>query len=198
MKNFFRLLVLLSLSFMSFAQYDVDDVESDSSATKDPKINPFILKDKIYVGSGLNLLFGSTTFFYISPIVGYDITDKFSAGVVTMYQYYRQSYGGGNYSSSNSFGLGVFARYRPISQLILETSLNGYTTTFNGSDKVNSKSWMLGLGYANSMGKRSYYQFMVQYDLLKDYNVPEPAIVNFPGGGRLYYKLGIVFYLSNN
>ena len=36
------------------------DVESDSENSEEPKINPFKLKDKIYVGSGVNALFGNT------------------------------------------------------------------------------------------------------------------------------------------
>lgn len=200
MKKSITILFILMLSFVSNAQYDIDDVEKDSTSTKEPKINPFKLKEKIYVGSGLNLSFGNRTFIYVSPMVGYDITPKFSGGVVTMYQYYRENFGGGNYGYFHSIGGGIFTRYRPIEQLILETSINTYTTTYNGvsSTKIKSNSWMLGLGYAKSIGGKAYYQIMIQYDLFKNQDVPEPLLIPFKNGGRIYYKFGLVFYLSNN
>lgn len=198
MKFLLTTILLLLLPLTSMAQYDVEDVKNDSSETKEPAINPYKLRDKLYVGSGLNLLFGNTTFFYVSPMVGYDITDKFSAGIGTMYQFYRQNVGGGNFYNSNSFGVGVFTRFRPIEPLILETSINTYRTTYNGSNKEKANSWMLGAGYASSLGSRAYYQVMLQYDLLRDPNVPEPALLKFPNGSGVYYKFGIVFYLANN
>ena len=200
MKKCLVLLFLIVLPTLSMAQYDVDDVEQDSSSTKEPKINPFKLKEKIYVGSGLNLLFGNRTLLYVSPMVGYDITPKFSTGVLTMYQYYRQNFGGGNYAYLHSIGGGVFTRYRPIEQLILETSINTYLTTYNGvsTDKVKANSWMVGLGYANSLGGKSYYQVLLSYDLFKNQDVPEPLLFPFINGGRIYYKFGLIFYLSNN
>jgi len=193
MKNI--LLLLIFIPFFSFSQYDIEDVKKDS--VKTPKVNPFKLKDKIYVGSGLNLLLGNTTFIYLSPQIGYDILPKLSAGVSTLYQYYSVKYSPTSKAYSNSFGLGTFVRFRPIKPLILETSINHYWTNYSNSFKQQSNSWMLGLGYARSMGNRSYYQIMLQYDLLRDMNVPEPSIISTVNW-RLYYKFGIVFYLSNN
>lgn len=199
MKKCISILILLLFPLMSTAQYDVEDVESDSTSTKDPKINPFKLKEKIYVGSGLNVLFGTRTFFYVSPIIGYDIKPKFSVGIGTMYQYYRENFNG-NINYLHSIGAGIFTRYKPIDQLILETSINTYSTTYNGLSeaKIKSNSWMVGVGYANSIGGRSYYQAMIQYDLFKNPDVPEPILFPFQNGGRIYYKFGLVFYLSNN
>lgn len=193
MKNI--LLLLIFIPFFSFSQYDVEDVKKDS--VKTPKVNPFKLKDKIYVGSGLNLLLGNTTFIYLSPQVGYDILPKLSAGISTLYQYYSVKYSQTSKAYSNSFGLGTFVRFRPVKPLILETSINHYWTSYSNSFKQQSNSWMLGVGYARSMGNRSYYQIMLQYDLLRDMNVPEPSIISSVNW-RLYYKFGIVFYLSNN
>jgi hypothetical protein len=189
------LLILIVIPVLSWSQYDVEDVENDSTEMKEPKINPFKLKDKIYVGSGINALFGSRTFFYISPMVGYDITEKFSGGVSTMFQYFRS----GTAYKESSIGAGIFARLRPIEQLVLETSINRYSTTINGNSdlKLKATSWMLGAGYASSLGGRSYYQIMLQYDLLRSINVPEPSLFGFQNGGGIYYKFGLVFYLSN-
>ena len=74
-------------------------------------------------------------FFYISPMVGYDITDKFSGGISTMYQYFRS----GTAYKESSIGAGLFTRFRPIEPLILETSINTYTTTYNGVSSTKIK-----------------------------------------------------------
>ena len=189
------LLIFFLLPVFAFSQYDMDDVKKDS--VKSPKVNPFKLKDKIYVGSGLNLLLGTTTFIYVSPQIGYDILPSFSAGFSTLYQFYNVKYTSTSSVYSNSFGLGTFLRYRPIKPLILETSINHYWTSYNSTYKEQSNSWMLGIGYARPLGNRSYYQIMVQYDFLRDMKVPEPALI-YAATWRLYYKFGLIFYLSNN
>jgi len=187
--------ILLLIPTFAFSQYDIEDVKKDS--VKSPKVNPYKLKDKIYVGSGLNLLLGTTTFIYVSPQIGYDITPKFSSGISTLYEFYRIQYTNTTSAYSNSFGVGYFVRYRPIQQLILETSINHYWSNFNSTYKVQSNSLMLGVGYARPLGNKSYYNIMIQYDFLRDMNVPEPAIIS-AATWRLYYKFGMVFYLSNN
>ncbi|HIP35880.1 MAG TPA: hypothetical protein EYG85_03405, partial [Crocinitomix sp.] len=191
MKHIFLILLLIPLSALS--QYDPDAIKNDS--VKSPKINPFEIRDKIYVGSGLNLMFGNTTFLYVSPQVGYDIFPKISAGFNTLYQFLYYKYSNTAALRVNTFGLGMFMRYRPFKQLILETSINHYWSDYNKIYKEQANSWMLGLGYARPIGNRSYTQFMIQYDLLKDWNVPEPYIIETLNW-RLYYKFGFIFYLS--
>ena len=109
-----------------------------------------------------------------------------------MYQFYNVQ----GFYKQNSIGYGLFTRYQMFERLLLETSFNGYKTYINGSEPINAKSWMVGLGYAQPFGNRSYSQFKLQYDLLKDVNVPEPIFIN-TGNFWLYFKFGMVFYLSD-
>src|SRR5690606_25996882 len=109
------------LSNALFSQYEIDD---EGYVNSDPSINAFSVKEKIYVGSGINLNFwGGTSFFYLSPLIGYELTEMFSVGFSTMFQYQ-----GNQFARFTSFGGGTFVRFRPVEQLILETSFNLYST----------------------------------------------------------------------
>ena len=46
-------------------------------------------KDRLFFGGGFGLTVGSVTHVDISPMVGYRITDRFSAGIGLSYQYYK-------------------------------------------------------------------------------------------------------------
>ena len=187
MKHVLLVSLLFLTTFMSYAQYDVDDVEEP----KEAKFNWSGVKENLYVGGDINAILGNVGFIYFAPFIGYEFRAPFSVGVSGMVRYL--SYGGGtNYFSK---GAGVFARYKPRIPLVVESSFNIYSTS--NIEPKGAHSWMLGLGYAQSMGNRSYTQIMIQYDLLNNDNVPENVLLQLPGGQRLYYKFGIVYYLGD-
>lgn len=158
-------------SNMAWSQYDIEEAKSDSTEQKELKVDRSALKEKIMVGSGLNLSFWNSLFFYISPRVGYEVLPNLNAGICTMYQ--LQRYGSsGSYYNINSFGGGLFVRYRPFKPVFVETSINQYSIRATGYEPISSNAWMLGLGYANSFTDKSYLSVMVQYNFLEDVNVP--------------------------
>ncbi len=81
---------------------------ADTNKTKGP--TPFWSKDKIYTGGGLGLSFGTITFINLSPIIGYKITPKYSAGIGITYIYIKDNRNTSPYSL-NIFGGSVFTRY---------------------------------------------------------------------------------------
>jgi hypothetical protein len=187
MKHLLLVSLLFLTTFISHAQYDVDNVEE----SKESKFNWSGVKENIYVGGDVNAILGNVGFIYFAPFIGYEFRAPFSAGISGMVRYL--SYGGGvGYFSK---GAGVFVRYKPRIPLVVESSFNIYSTSNIEPKRANS--WMLGVGYAQSMGERSYTQIMIQYDLLNNDNVPENVLLQLPGGQRLYYKFGIVFYLGD-
>ena len=197
MKNLFILLIIVLIPIASQAQYDVDDVK-DSKETKKSKSNWENIKQDLYIGGDINAAIGSSSFLYFAPFIGYEFMPSLSTGISTMLKYQSQPYGNsviGRFSK----GAGLFFRYKPQFPLILETSFNVYSSSYSGItiEPEPAKSWMLGVGYAYSMGERSYSQIMIQYDILKDEHVPENLMLLFPGGGRLYYKFGIIYYLND-
>ncbi len=188
----FSLSIIMTLN--SFGQYEIDDTKK----SKKSKFDWSGIKDNLYVGGDVNAIFGTSSFIYFSPFVGFEFIPSLSAGVSGMIRY-QSGISNGNVVGLFSKGTGLFVRYKPQFPLILESSFNIYSTSLSGSSQepLGAKAWMVGIGYAYSMGDRSYSQIMIQYDLLKDQFVPENLMLQFPGGGRVYYKFGIVFYLDD-
>jgi hypothetical protein len=194
MKNSLLLLFLIFCTVQSFAQYDVDKVEDEKEGKKS-KMNWTALKNDLYVGGGVNANFGSYSYIYFSPFIGYEFLPHISSGISTMIRFEQNSNGVGLLSK----GAGVFVRYKPEIPILLETSYNIYSTSFKGvsQEPLPAKSVLIGVGYAQPIGDRSYAQVMLQYDVLRNPNVPENILLSFPGFGRVYYKFGFVYYLGN-
>ena len=181
-------------SLGALAQYDIEEVEKDS-VQKEAKVNPFTLKEKIYVGGEMSIRFGSLTYLYLAPFAGYDFYKGMSAGVSSMYQLYRVKYTNGAVISSHAYGGGLFMRYRPenFNFLLLQTELNLYNTPdIYTAERVNVPSFMAGGGYAGAMGDRAYYQIMLMYDFIDDDNMPLVPLFSVP----IYLRYGFVFYLG--
>jgi len=114
--------LMLCFALNGISQYDVEDVKNDTVA--EPAINWFTLKQRIYVGGELGLSFGGgATFINIAPLIGYDITERFSAGLSATYQLWRV-----NSFNFNTFGGGVFTRLRPIEPIIMQLEYDLFNT----------------------------------------------------------------------
>lgn len=175
-------------------------MESATDTTqKEPKITARELKEHTYVGGDLSLRFGNLLYLYIAPIVGYDIYKGISVGLSPMYQLYRINQGNGGSVSYHSYGMGIFTRYRPegFPPLLLQTEFAVYNTddfsTLYPADRVNVPAFYGGLGYAGSLGSKSYYQLMLKYDFVNNPSNPLPKLFfNLP----VYLSYGIVIYLG--
>src|ERR1700757_5078554 len=79
------MIILLSLPL--YAQYTREDGKDSSSMKPAPprQRNPFW--DRISIGGGLGLQFGTLTFVALSPLVSYRITNDLIVGLGPMYQY---------------------------------------------------------------------------------------------------------------
>jgi hypothetical protein len=190
-----KLLLALTLFIVPtiWGQYDMEEAKKEDDKEG---INWFQLKQKIYVGGELGLSFGGgSSFISAAPIVGYDITERFSAGISGMYQLWRLRDFAGNTFNFHSYGGGIFARLRPIEVLIMQVEANLYNTNdfASGSlDRINVPAVMAGLGYAQPIGGRSYYNIMLMYDFINDPNMPLPPFFLEP----LHLRLGITLYLG--
>ncbi|MGB1104245.1 MAG: hypothetical protein ACPG21_11530 [Crocinitomicaceae bacterium] len=181
------------ITSITWSQYDMDEAKKEDSREG---INWFQLKQKIYVGGELGLSFGTgSSFISAAPIMGYDITERFSAGISGMYQLWRFRDWGGNTFNSHTYGGGVFARLRPIEVLIMQVEANIYNTNDFESgtiDRTNVPAVMAGLGYAQPIGGRSYYHIMLMYDFINDPNMPLPPFIFEP----LHFRMGLTWYLG--
>lgn len=198
-----KTLLLIILPFCStiYGQYDLEEAKKDSIV--DIKSDKLIksLKENLYVGSGLNLTLGSQLYIYASPQIGYEFIPKVSAGFLSLFQYGRIQYTGGQSESQSTFGGGIFLRYRPLDFLVLESSFNLYKINYTSTALTtpiitNAKSLMAGIGYTRSLGEKSYLNVILSYDFLRDPFNPENTILRIDDF-RLYYKFGIVIYPFN-
>jgi hypothetical protein len=193
MKKLLLVYLIISCPF-AWGQYDMDEANKKD---KESKINWFELKQRIYVGGELGLSFNpGSSFINTAPIIGYDLTERFSVGVSALYQLWRIRDFTGTAYNFHSYGGGLFARLRPVEPLILQIESNLYNTNdFNSGtlDRVNVPAVMAGIGYAQPLGGRSYYQIMLMYDFVNDPNMPLPPLILEP----LHFRMGLVWYLGD-
>jgi hypothetical protein len=148
--------------------------------------------DRLYFGGNFGLQFGTFTHIEASPIVGYMINDKLSAGVGAIYQYFRVR-GGSRVSDyeTNIYGGKLFGRYNFSQQLFGYTeyeniNLDVIFNTANGFEL--GRAWVpaffIGGGYFQPIGNRAGVTIMALYNLLYDvsrspYNSPFVLRVGF-------------------
>jgi len=165
----FRVLIL---SFM-FCGIFIDSSAQDFPTNQQSHINPPRdgFWDRFYTGGGIGLQFGSQTFVNISPLIGYRLTEKFSAGVSVTYLYYKFKAQNPIYTySSNTYGGSVFARYLILENLFAHTEyeLLRLEARDNVSRLLGTRdvvSVLVGGGYRQMLGERSSINLMLLYNL---------------------------------
>ncbi len=139
---------------------------------------------RLFFGGNFALTFGDFTFINVSPVVGYRITEKFSAGTQINFiyqsskiQYYANAYTKSEYAY---VGMGVFGRFNPVKFLLLnvQPELNyvwgNYKEVYPGKYheyKQEGKfipSVLLGAGAVIPTGGRGALIAMIQYDIVQD------------------------------
>lgn len=135
--------------------------------------------DRVYIGGDVSLNFGTITVIGATPIIGYRVTDKFSAGVGGTYLYFSQNtgiVGVGRYSTS-IYGGNIFARYIITDQIIAQSefhvlNVEAYDLELRDFARVNVPIWYVGGGYRARIGPNSFILLMALFDLIEDPNSP--------------------------
>ena len=141
--------------------------------------------DRIYTGGGMQLSFGSNiTIVGASPIVGYMITPKFSAGLGATYLYY-------NFrvidESTSVYGGKVFARYNVFDPVFLYSEYELLSFDFTLGDGVDNRETVpalnIGGGISQPLGRVAAFQIILLYDVLHDnLRSPTPNAFSVRGG----------------
>ena len=130
--------------------------------------------DKVYFGGNFGLQFGTSTFIDLSPLMGYRITDKFSAGVGVTYQYYH--YKDRYYDlATNVYGGRIFGRYMFTDNLFGHAEyeyLNLEAFDFFPRRRVDVGSLLVGGGYIQRIGPNSAMVAMILYNLTESAYTP--------------------------
>jgi hypothetical protein len=169
------LLLLLPLSFHSFAQSD-DAKPAEKGGFK---------KEKLFTGGSVTAGFSSySTVLGISPQIGYSLTNWADAGITLNFNYLSQKDYYENRVRQTVYGPGAFVRLFPVNFLFASAQYEynfihlRYLPSNNGGvsyeNNVNASSLLLGAGYAGGRqrGSNSYYYFSVSWDVLADKNSP--------------------------
>ena len=131
--------------------------------------------DKVFFGGNLGLQFGTVTFIEVSPLMGYRITDKISAGFGITYQYYHYQDRTTDFQT-NVYGGRVFGRYMFTDYLFGHVEyefLNLEAFDFYPQRRrVDVESLLAGGGYMQRIGNNSAIVAMILYNFTESNYTP--------------------------
>ena len=134
--------------------------------------------DRLFFGGSFGLQFGSYTYVDVSPLAGYRITDRLSAGLGITYIYYKVKDAVYNiYYSTNVYGGSIFSRYLITNELFAHAelemlSLEVYDIYKGNIGRQTVPSLLLGGGYRMPMGNTSSISILVLMEVLEDPYTP--------------------------
>lgn len=172
-KYFSVLLLMMMISIVTQAQFETSG-ESGSSSTYTPPKNTKPpsepIKDRIVVGGGLNLSFGTYTYIGLTPLIGYRATDKLIVGSIFTYQYTKDTRPGYNYSTS-FYGVTPFARYSIFSGLFAHAEYEMlYGEYYYNDDPRWINSLLIGGGYGYPIGNNGFIGIYILWNVTPDSN----------------------------
>jgi len=153
MKQGFLIYFLLILNFSLFAQRRGD------------------LFEKFYLGGGMGLSLGTNrTNISASPLVGYKLTERFSAGVSVTYQY--DAYKNINLNLSH-YGASLFTRFIITQQFFATTEYEYMTIEFPSPDfrttsRMGFDSFFIGGGFTQPLSKNASFVIIGLYNVMYD------------------------------
>lgn len=172
---------------ISYSQYDPDYNSEDSEELSD-----LDFKDRLYTGGNFWGQIGTYTSLEIAPILGYRLTEEFSAGVGMKYNYYRYNPQFSPAISTSIYGGSVFARYILLEQFIAHAEIETLNVELFNTRTAGERRWvpigLVGGGYSNNG-----LQILLLYDLIDDRN--NPYFGTFGSDSRVYLRVGFLFNL---
>ena len=119
---------------------------------------------KVYFGGNMGLQFGTVTFLDISPLAGYKITEKLSAGVGITYQYFSvKAY----HYATERYGGRVFGRFNITENLFAYTEYELLNIGIGGTPekRINIANVFVGGGYSQPLGAKSSLNVLVLWNI---------------------------------
>jgi hypothetical protein len=168
----------------------ISNAQGDSTLIKKhpPQQHPKSFKDKMFVGGNLGFQFGTITFADISPLVGYRITDRISAGVGVTYQYYHYQDKYYNFQT-NVYGGRVFGRYMFTKNIFGHVEyeyLNLEAYDFFPYRRVGVENLMGGGGFIQRFGHNSGLEALILYNFTESAYTPYSNPI---------FRVGVIFGL---
>jgi hypothetical protein len=171
-------LVLFSV-LVSYAQSSTPDSTKPSSTSQGVQHQQ---PSKWYYGGTVGFNFWGDYFYLsVNPLVGYQVSPKFSVGGKLQYAYINDSRYDPLELTSHNYGAGIFARYRPIYQIYLHAEFDYASYEDHYRDRitnevVSKRNWvpflLLGGGYVQRVGPNASVYVEVLFDVIQDENSP--------------------------
>jgi hypothetical protein len=200
-KIFFILLILLSISWVSYAQNDSSYVRTEKSEPvketkkkKEREASPF--KEKLFVGFYPGISWSNYAFTYeFSPIVGIEAFPKLYAGVGVVYKHTNgKDYDRNGYQFKykvDNVGFRGFAFYDVYKSFCAYAELEGvelkYKDDLSEFTRFN-RNLNAGLLYKSPLGGKAEASLLVLYNFL--YDDFDQTVGNSP----LNFRFGFIFY----
>lgn len=150
-KIIFFLFLSIALYTSTYAQ-DAIVIKQDSSVRDldvEQDVRDLPLRQRIRIGGGIGgLQFGNPTVVSVSPMVGYQVTNDFTAGLAVDYQYTK--YTGAN--ALNLYGPRLFGQYRLrvlesiLSRAFAQAEIQKYYASSAGQSLDYNVQTLAGLG----------------------------------------------------
>jgi len=185
---------LIALSFTGFSQNQPDFLESVDSVgnnvtiPENEKQRKRPARKKLFFGGYMSLRFGTVTDIELAPIVGYQLTPRFSVASGIKYEYYSDRYY--NYDT-HIYGFKVFSRFNIIQDLnriipagismsifvhaeyeglSLESRYFDYGNQFPGQDRFWLNTFLVGGGIRQPIGPKAGIYFSILWNLNDNIN----------------------------
>ena len=190
------ILFVLFTVLVSYAQTANPDTTKPSQPTSPPEVQQS-QPSKWYYGGTVGFNFWGDYFYLsVNPLVGYQVSPKFSVGGKVQYAYINDQRYAGLELTSHNYGAGIFTRYRPIYQIYLHAefdyaSYEDYTIydPLVGDPYAESeRNWvpflLLGGGFVQHVGPNASVYVEVLFDVLQNENSPYgwDPIISVGGG----------------
>jgi hypothetical protein len=176
--RYFIIPIFLLFTTIAFAQKGELAIDKESN-----------WQDRIYYGGGFGLSGGSWgTSISVTPIVGYMISNRVSAGIGATYQFYKYQNGIYDYTD-NRWGMQFFTRVNLIKQVFAyaEYSFINYSYFGDTDDRRTANRLPLGLGISQPIGPRSALNIVAAYDVL--YDSQQQSIYGSPWVISIFFSL---------
>lgn len=132
----------------------------------------------VYYGGTIGLSFGNYFRISVTPLVGFKLSEKFSAGFKVGYEYVEDKRYDPKLTASN-YGGSIFTRYRAIPNAYLHAEFAYFSYKYKLSDFETERTWVpfiyLGGGYMQPIGPGTALIVEVLVDVLQDSNSPYEA-----------------------
>ncbi|WP_298360677.1 hypothetical protein [Runella sp.] len=137
--------------------------------------------DKIRLGGSVGpLSFGTVTSIGVSPIAGYQVTERLALGGGLSYQYTQIRYSPTNKSSYDNYGGRVFGMFKVYESINLNAEYESLNVQYldYSNNGITRRKWinsaMVGASYSTPIGGR----FIRAFNLMVLYNLSYNNLVN--------------------